>query len=737
MLDVRARFVTAEAPFIGEQHLAEDLSSARDDRSSVGQKKQIRLARVLLRIGETADAIALYDELVQQGNVHALPSDEFQEHVEMPRAVAYLRLGEQQNCVEHNTAGSCLFPISGDASHTLQGGSTYAVSALKSLLWKNPDNVTAKWLLNIAYMTLDRYPTDVPREWLIPAARYEPQQEMPPWLNVANKLGLDINSTSGGSIVEDFDGDGYLDVMASSSLPIDEPGGQLRLFRNNGDGSFTDTTEAAGLMGIRGGLNIVHADYDNNGYPDVFVLRGAWYMEHGQWPNTLLRNNGDGTFSDVTVDAGVLAFHPTQTGAWADYDRDGWIDLFVANETGVPARIENAFGRFIFGALMSIRRVFYPEVQGHLYRNQGDGTFVDVFEKTDIYIFGWVKGVAWGDINGDLWPDLYVSRFAGTNCLYRNDGPDGSDGWVFTDVSESAGVEEPFVSFPTWFFDYNDDGRDDIFVGGYMYPDVTMPTGGRPMEFAFSSRDEVAEFLGATPKSPEAKPRLFRNNGDDSFSDVTEETGLYRAMSPMGANFGDLDNDGFLDMYLGTGTPQFDYLVPNRVFRNQGGQRFHDVSVATNLAHLQKGHGVSFADLDNDGDQDIHIVMGGAFAGDAYPNALFLNPGHGNDWITLKLEGTTANRSAIGARLTLTFDTDKGERRIARTVGSGGSFGGSSLQQEIGLGPNVKTIRQLRIEWPDSVGQTQEFLDLATNRVYRIVQAEPARPVELQRMSFR
>ena len=167
----------------------------------------------------------------------------------------------------------------------------------------------------------------------------------------------------------------------------------------------------------------------------------------------------------------------------------------------------------------------------------------------------------------------------------------------------------------------------------------------------------------------------------------------------MGANFGDLDNDGWLDFYLGTGDPSLSTLIPNRMFRNADGKFFQDVTTSGGFGHIQKGHGISFADFDNDGDQDIYEVMGGAYAGDNYRNVLFLNPGHGNHWITLKLEGIRSNRAAMGARIRVTVQTAQGERSIYKTVSTGGSFGASPLRQEIGLG-QAKAIRSVEIFWP-------------------------------------
>jgi len=178
----------------------------------------------------------------------------------------------------------------------------------------------------------------------------------------------------------------------------------------------------------------------------------------------------------------------------------------------------------------------------------------------------------------------------------------------------------------------------------------------------------------------------------------------------MGANFGDFNNDGYLDFYLGTGYPAYEGLMPNLLYRNEGGRHFADVTTAAEVGHLQKGHGVAFFDFDHDGDQDIFVELGGAFAGDAYSNALFENPGTGNGWIVVQLVGGDSNRSAIGARIRAQIAEAGRRRSVFRWVNSGGSFGASPLRQHIGLG-SASVIERLEIRWPGTAA-AQEFTDV-------------------------
>jgi hypothetical protein len=262
------------------------------------------------------------------------------------------------------------------------------------------------------------------------------------------------------------------------------------------------------------------------------------------------------------------------------------------------------------------------------------------------------RGAPTIDFNNDGRPDLFLTLLDGKNRLFRNEGPEGSithgiARWKFTDVAEMAGVAKQSFTFPCWSFDYDNDGFEDLYVSGYRIQNLN---------------DLVADTLGQPSKGERTK--LYRNRGDGTFEDVSKVVGLDRVLHAMGSNFGDLDNDGWLDFYLGTGDPNFATLIPNRMFRNDAGKRFQDVTTSGGFGNIQKGHAVAFADLDNDGDQDVYEDLGGAFLGDQYPNTLLENPGHGNHWIKLKLEGRKANRGGVGARLRIVCATLRAGERV-------------------------------------------------------------------------
>jgi hypothetical protein len=642
------------------------------------------MASELLRAGESEGAVKALEALRKDCAAKGIRlTAESERQITSLLAIAYLRLGEQENCARMHGQRSCIFPIKGSGIHTLPRGAEGAVREYTALLNQDPKDALARWLLNVAYMQLGRYPREVPAKWLVPEKLFKSDRSLPEFPEVAMFAGLDVTGRSGGAIMEDFDGDGFLDIMVSSSGPLD----QLRLFHNNGDGTFTERTREAGLTGESGGLNIVSTDYNNDGHPDVLVLRGGWWGKYGEYPMSLLRNNGNGTFDDVTVEAGLLSLHPTQTAAWADYDNDGWLDLFVGHESEAGDA--------------------HPS---QLFHNNRDGTFTEVGAGMGLASLGYVKGVAWGDFNNDGRPDLYVSVKGGKNRLFRNDGPadlrhPDAAKWRFTDVAAQAGVAGQRDSFATWFFDFDNDGWPDIFTAGY-YVD---------------SMEDVGAFELGLPYRAET-PRLYRNNHDGSFRDVTKEMHLDRAILAMGANFGDLDNDGWLDIYLGTGEPAYEALLPNRMFRNDGGRDFQDVTTNGGFGHLQKGHGVAFGDLENNGSEDIFEEMGGAFPGDTYESVLYKNPTRGNDWVTLRLEGVQTNRAAFGARICVTVAAGGGLRRIYRTVGYGSSFGGNPFEQHIGLGAGSgahAVIQEIEVAWPTSK-KVERFANVGANRSYHL-----------------
>ena len=576
--------------------------------------------------------------------------------------IAYLHKSEMENDAYRNPGDRCIFPPRASFKYQDTTDSQKSIEYFLKYLEQKPDDLEVKWLLNMAYITLGSYPAGAPAKYLIPAAVFESKEEVGRFVDVAPMLGVNTFSMAGGIIVDDFESNGLLDVV-TSSIGVCEP---MHYFHNNGDGTFTDQSAKSGLAAQLGGLNLIQADYNNDGCLDVLVLRGGWEFPQRM---SLLQGHCDGTFTDVTREAGLAATaNASQAGAWADIDNDGFIDLFVGSESG-PAQ---------------------------LFRNKGDGTFEDIAHSAGVDRTAFTKAVVAGDYDNDGYPDFYLSNYNGNNFLYHN-----NHDRTFTEVGGPAGVQDPWASFPAWFFDYDNDGWPDLLVSSY----------------AGSSDEVMRSYLGQPTNAEDMK--LYKNQRNGTFKDVSKEVGLDRIFMPMGSNFGDIDNDGFLDIYLGSGASPYTAVVPSVLLRNREGRSFVDVTASAGTGELHKGHGVAFADMDRDGDEDILTVIGGATPGDSHAFRFFENPGNSNDWINIRLVGVKTNRAAIGARITVTVENEhQHARSIYRAVSSGGSFGASPLEQHIGLGKAAQ-ITNLEVWWPTSQTR-QTFENIAKNQFIEV-----------------
>jgi hypothetical protein len=593
--------------------------------------------------------------------------------------VAYLHKSEMENGVYRDSGTQDIFPpLQPGAHYKKQEDSKLAVQYLLQSLDRAPNDLAVRWLLNLAYMTLGEYPDKVPPKYLIPLSAFASKESVGQFADVAPAAGLNVFAGAGGLVVDDFDNDGLLDVVTSSTDMCDS----MHYFHNNGDGTFTDRSVQAGLSNQLGGLNMVAADYNNDGCMDLLVLRGGWEFPMRK---SLLRNNCDGTFTDVTQQSGLgETVTASQTAAWADVDNDGYLDLFIGNE----------------------------HAPSQLFRNKGDGTFEDISHAAGVDQTATTKGVAAADYDNDGYVDFYLSNSAGANFLYHN-----NHDLTFTEIGKQAGVQTPYYSFATWFFDYDNDGWPDLFVTDYL-PSV----------------DEVMRSYLGLPHQAETL-KLYHNLHNGAFEDVTAQVGLDKVFMPMGANFGDVDNDGFLDIYLGMGAPSFTTLMPHVLLRNQEGKRFIDITASSGTGELHKGHGVAFADIERTGHEDILAETGGAVPSDKHTLRLFQNPGNHSDWINVKLTGVKSNRSAVGAQIKLTVENDGGSpRSIYRTVGDTSSFGVNPLEQHIGLGHGAR-ILNLDVWWP-ATNTRQQFAHVDKNQFlaiqefateYTKLQRKPAR----------
>src|SRR5882762_894553 len=403
-------------------------------------------------------------------------------------------------------------------AHYRAGRFSMAVNDGVAAMTADPANERARAAMWLATRSLGGYPATVPESFRMELkAGYEPARVQ--FENIAAKIGLDKISAGRGTAVFDYNNDGLLDIVVTAAHA------GCSLYRNNGDGTFTDVTVKSGLDKCINGFAIIAGDYDNDGFQDLFVTRqGFYYGDCG-----LYHNNGDGTFTNVTEKAGVQSWGPAYTASWVDYDCDGHLDLFIAYNLG---------------------GMFDRALQNRLFHNNGDGTFTDVTEKSGLQSVFTTIGSCWGDYDNDGYPDLFLSSGLGRPQLFRNN----RDG-TFTDVSLEAGITNPVVGTTCFFTDYNNDGWLDI------------------VQFSWSDHEDAIHTMKTGHGPDDGSPLvLYHNNGDGTFTAKTRELGLDGCWGTMSGNYGDVNNDGYIDLLLGNGSPRMERLEPFILLENDRGQ---------------------------------------------------------------------------------------------------------------------------------------------------------------------
>jgi hypothetical protein len=488
----------------------------------------------------------------------------------------------------------------------------------------------------------------------------------------------------------DFDNDGWMDIFLINSGPAHfyKPPKRLShaLYRNNRDGTFTDVTEKAGLTAEIFGMGVAAADFDNDGFPDLFLTA------YGK--PVLYRNNGDGTFTDVTAKSGIVSPDWSTSAVWFDYDGDGRLDLFICSfvEYGKDSIScgDNKLGRNYY----CIPRVFKPSASV-LYHNNGDGTFTEVGKGTDIEkALGKALGVVTTDVNNDGRPDLFVANDTVQNFLFVNRG---QNKWEEIGLASEVGFSDNGQArsgMGVDSADFDGDGWDDLFVANV---DQEM----------FS---------------------LYRNNKNETYSDIAHRNGVAQAtrlLSGWGLKFFDYDNDGYLDLLLANGHPddmienysqQVKYKEPLLLFHNDAG-KLRNVSAEAG-AVFQKmfaARGLAIGDYDNDGRLDVILANNGGTS-----VLLRNNCSAGNHWAGVHLEGVKCNRDGIGARITWSVD---GMKRT-RLKNAGGSYLSSHDPREVlGLGA-AKAIDYVEIRWPAPSGRVERFKGIPVDRYSRLVEGK-------------
>jgi len=501
-----------------------------------------------------------------------------------------------------------------------------------------------------------------------------------------------IDSTLGGVALLDYDNDGYLDLFFTNGASIpglnkSKQAFSNRLYHNNHDGTFTDVTERAGVAGEGYSIGAAAADYDNDGWTDLYVT--------GVNRNILYHNNKDGTFTDVTQKAGVAGISEGRklwsvSAAWIDYDNDGLLDLFVTNYLDWSPENSRVCGPP--GKRLSCPPSLYKGEPNILYHNNGDGTFTDVSAATGIAkCIGKGMGVAIADYDGDGWTDIFVANDNERNFLFKN-----RRGQEFDEVGVDSFVAYtddgvPVSSMGVDFRDWSNNGRPGLFVtalGGETFP-------------------------------------LFRNEDRKSFTMATYESGIGFAtfkMSGWGAGIYDLDNDGYKDLFSANShvsenadvNPQQQYRQPNAVFQNLRNATFQDVSAEAGPAvRLRAAHrGAAFGDLNNDGKVDVVISAIGSPA-----ELLYNTSTGGNHWIAIETVGSKSNRDGIGTRIKLTGESGLVQYNAVTTAGSYASS--SDKRVHFGLGRD-SVIKEIELRWPS--GTLQVLRNVKADQILKITE---------------
>jgi enediyne biosynthesis protein E4 len=513
-------------------------------------------------------------------------------------------------------------------------------------------------------------------------------------------------SMSGGVLLLDYDRDGWVDIYFTNapSVEMANKGEKSRsaLYHNNHDGTFTDVTDKAGVATPCFAMGGAVADYNNDGWPDIYVT-----CLHG---NVLYRNNGDGTFTDVTAKAGVADGRWSTGAAFGDYDGDGFVDLMVANYTEFDLAHPPVFGSGFTCKFMGVDVQCGPRgLKGagdSLFHNNGDGTFTDVSKKAGVDDPSGYYGltVLWADFNNTGRPDIYVANDSMANFLYRNEG-----NGKFTEIGLESGTA------------LSEDGHEQasmgVAIGDYLHT-------GRPSLFVTDfSLDYTA---------------LYRNDGKWDFQDVSYQSGVGLPSVPWvkwGDAFVDLDNDGWLDLITVNGHvyPQVDslpsaggYRQPKLVHFNQKDGTFCDASDQSGPALREKrvSRGLAVGDLFNDGNMDLVVedLMGS-------PMVLKNHGAEGRHWVSFELAGVKSNRLAIGARLKVVA----GGMTQTDEIHSGGSYlSQNDVRVHFGLGSATK-VDSVEIRWPS--GTTDVLKDLAADKFYGVLEGTGVIPLEKIRPS--
>jgi hypothetical protein len=603
-------------------------------------------------------------------------------------ALTNMRLAENENCLPMllsdpmpvhegmpDSSRMCALPVT--AFHQKAQYAQSAADLFEKLLDRyDSGNRLYQWLLNFNYMTIGKFPDGVPRKYLIDSefircfygdatGATRAQFADIAFEEEAKTLGVSTFHPGRGVAVEDFDGDGYLDIVTGGSF------GPVHLYKNDQGRRFIDITEQSGLAGVSQVFAIVPADYDNDGFVDLFICRP---FDH----YVLYRNKGNGTFEDVTRASGLLdtwdpgSLAVTWIPSFTDVNNDGKLDLFLSQWAFKLPLVTNVMAR--------------PRMDSALFI-QENGKFVNRTKEYglepllhDYYYIG----STFGDYDRDGYPDLFLSSpLRNSSVLLHNIG-----GKRF---EETSLIHSTASGFTASFLDVNHDGLLDIFQAGFGDAKTAV---------------EQVVFGEHTNDYRSGHSAIFLQTPDGKFE--THEEYFDMPMSTMGATFGDINNDGCYDFYLGKGDPEPWFVLPNLMFvgRSDGTQctgKLTNISMLYGLGNIQKGHGVVFFDFNNDGKQDLYSALGGMWPGDAWTSQMFVNKSsNSNTWIKIRLRGRKTNYYGMGATIRVRGRNAKGQEIIRYSqMDNKTGFGGAPLLAHIGM-MDADKVEGIDVTWPAS-----------------------------------
>lgn len=642
-------------------------------------------ARVHWNKGEFAEAISLLNDAIK----HHGESENFLYWL----GFSYMRLAEEKNCLAHlrmegnhlhhfnmpiqgllgdqdeikkNFSLMCSLPLL--MTHKQDQYSEQAIGLFTKLLENyDRDNPKYLWALNFSYMTIGEYPDSVPKQFLIEneytnkytaRSKLNEEQALTEFSleNRSKQWSVDTHNSGKGVTAEDFDGDGFLDLVVASSYE------NLVFYKNNQGKNFADMSVASGLSKV-GNPFLVHAvDYNGDELPDLYVTR--WLQ-----PNLLLQNKGNLSFEVVNSQVGLPQhFEPRSTwlSVWADVDMDGDLDLFEVNWAGSAMKWTSSF-------FQSSR--LYIQEDGRFYDRTKEFGLSDVVAGESYF------SASFGDYDQDGDPDLFLSaNNYGSSVLLKNEG------------GQKFKLEQKFWAggFGSAFVDFDHDGDLDLFRAGHNVSVESL------------IKNNVFNQL---VDHPTGSSRILLNQGG-KFNLAQNTFPGHGIQNVMGSSFGDINSDGCLDFYLGTGSPEESYIFPNLFYlsRREGnrcGKTLRNITSAFGLGSIQKGHGILFLDVDNDGDQDLYSNLGGMWPGDKWPNQLFINSSkHDYSWTKIRLRGRHKNKFGLGAQI-IVVARDKENKVIQRSYHMNGKtgFGTAPLLAHIGL-YTAKKIEFVKVLWP-------------------------------------